>query len=132
MSGFITKLYEKIMELWEAHSDKNNLPWKKVHMTLAVDYLAQRLGKKKRDSTISKGLMILEFTGLIKRVRGQYQKKKNSAIANEYEFPILKENYIEEIIKKVERIRDMYKKPINEITRKIFNKKVDANSYTDR
>ena len=73
MSRFITKLYEKIMELWAAHSDKNNLPWEKVHMTLSVDFLAQRLGKKKRDSTISKGLLILEFTGLIKRVKGQYK-----------------------------------------------------------
>lgn len=123
MSGFITKLYEKIMELWKAHSDKNNLPWKKVHMTLSVDFLAQRLGKKKRDSTISKGLLILEFTGLIKRVEGHYKKNKNLAIANEYEFPILKESDIEEIIEKIERIRDMYKKPINEVTRKIFLKK---------
>ena len=92
-------------------------------MTLSVDFLAVQLGKKKRDSTISKGLLILEFTGLIKRVEGHYQKAENLAIVNEYEFPILKERDIEEIIEKVKRIREMYKKSINEVTRKIFNKK---------
>lgn len=83
-------------------------------MTLSTDYLAERLGKKKRDSTISKGLLILETIGLIKKHDGKYCKNNNLKAANEYQFPILMEGDLTGIIKKVEKIREVYKKPMNE------------------
>ncbi len=118
LSGFVKRLYEKLMELWKEHSEKYNLPWRKLHMTLSTDYLAERLGKKKRDSTISKGLLILETIGLIKKHDGKYRKNNNLNAANEYHFPILTEDDLTTVIKKVETIRELYKKPLNEVTRK--------------
>ena len=118
LSGFVKRLYEELMELWKEHSEKYNLPWRKVHMTLSTDYLAERLGKKKRDSTISKGLLILETIGLIKKHDGKYYKNNNLKAANEYQFSILMEGDLTDIIKKVEKIREVYKKPMNEVTRK--------------
>ena len=118
LGGFVKRLYEELMELWKEHSEKYNLPWRKVHMTLSTDYLAERLGKKKRDSTISKGLLILETIGLIKKHDGKYCKNNNLKAANEYQFLILMEGDLTGIIKKVEKIREVYKKPMNEVTRK--------------
>ena len=118
LGGFVKRLYEKLMELWKEHSEKYNLPWRKLHMTLSTDYLAERLGKKKRDSTISKGLLILETIGLIKKHDGKYRKNNYLNAANEYQFSILTEDDLTTVIKKVEKIRELYKKPLNEVTRK--------------
>ena len=118
LGGFVKRLYEKLMELWKEHSEKYNLPWRKLRMTLSTDYLAERLGKKKRDSTISKGLLILETIGLIKKHDGKYRKNNNLNTANEYQFSILTEDDLMTVIKKVEKIRELYKKPLNEVTRK--------------
>ena len=118
LGGFVKRLYEKLMELWKEHSEKYNLPWRKLRMTLSTDYLAERLGKKKRDSTISKGLLILETIGLIKKHDGKYRKNNNLNAANEYQFSILTEDDLTTVIKKVEKIRELYKKPLNEVTRK--------------
>ena len=106
------------MELWKEHSEKHNLPWRKVHRTLSADYLAEKLGKKKRDSTISKGLLIMEAIGLIKRYESKYQKNNKLNKANEYQFSILKENDLGSITKKAEEIKRRYNKPLNEATRK--------------
>lgn len=118
LGGFVKRLYEKLMELWKEHSEKYNLPWRKLHMTLSTDYLAERLGKKKRDSTISKGLLILETIRLIKKHDEKYRKNNNLNAANEYHFPILTEDDLTVIIKTVKKIRDVYKKSLNEVTRK--------------
>ena len=118
LGGFVKRLYEKLMELWKEHSEKYNLPWRKLRMTLSTDYLAERLNKKKRDSTISKGLLILETIGLIKKHDGKYRKNNYLNAANEYQFSILTKDDLTTVIKKVEKIRELYKKPMNEVTRK--------------
>ena len=116
------------MLLWKEHSDKNNLPWRKINRTLAVNFLADILKKKQNDSKISKGLMILEAIGLLMKVESHYN------FANEYLFPILTDDMKKDIIAKAECIRYNFNKPMNEVTRdklkKLFSKKVDGNNYT--
>lgn len=118
LGKFVIELYKKLMELWEEHSEKKKLPWREVHRTLSVNFLAEKLGKAKKDSTISKGLLILEGIGLIKKIEGQYQKNEHFTIANEYQFSVLEEQDLEKIVSQAEEIKRRYNKPLNEVTRK--------------
>ena len=131
LKKFVMKLYEELMRIWEEHSEKYKLAWREMHKTVSVNYLADKMGMKKDDSKISKGLLILETLGVIERVEGKYQIHENIQAANEYHFCILREENISELTAKAEMIKKNFNKPMNEITRKKLEEieKVDGNNY---
>lgn len=136
LKKFIFKLYETIMDLWKEHSDKYNLAWRELHRTLSVNYLAEKLGKKRGDSQISKGLIILEALGLIEKVESNFKINENLPSANEYKFPILTQENINIIISRAEQIKHIFKNPLRTVTREkmitvsFTKKKSDVNNYT--
>lgn len=58
LKKFIMKLYEELMQIWEEHSEKYKLAWREMHKTVSVNYLADKMGRKKGDSKISEGVFI--------------------------------------------------------------------------
>lgn len=118
LKKFVMKLYEELMQIWEEHSEKYKLAWREMHKTVSVNYLADKMGRKKGDSKISKGLLILESIGVIERAEGKYQIHENIPTANEYRFCILREENISELTAGAEMIKANFNKPLNEVTRK--------------
>lgn len=94
------KLYNKLMTLWKEHVYKNNIDWRTAHRTIAAEWLGNRINLAR--PTVQKELLLLEYIGVIRRTD---QKSAWYNCSNEYQFTVISDENITEMIARTEKIR---------------------------
>lgn len=107
------RLYSELMTVWKEQVYKNNIDWKTAHRTIAAEWIGKRINLAR--STVQKELLLLEYIGLINRI----DKKTDWYIcSNEYQFSVITEENLNEMIVRAETIKASMSKPLKEVTRK--------------
>ena len=108
-----TDLYHELMKAWKEHVYKNNIDFRTAHRTVAAGWIGKKIHTAR--STIQKELLLLEYVGLIKKIDSSY--KKYGYFANEYQFTIVTDENVSEIISKTEVIKMSMDKPLKQASR---------------
>ena len=106
------KLYNELMTLWKEHVYKNNINWRTAHRSIGAEWIGKRINLAR--STVQKELLLLEYIGLINRTN----KKSDWFIcSNEYQFIVISDENITDMIARAETIKTSMIKPLKEVTR---------------
>lgn len=106
------KLYNELMTLWKKHVYENNIDWRTAHRSIGAEWIGKKINLAR--STAQKELLLLEYIGLINRTNKKFDW---FICSNEYQFAVIADENITEMITRTEIIRDYMSKPLKEVTR---------------